>query len=292
MKMTGVTIIRNAIKNDYPIVEAISSILPIVDEMIVSIDKGEDTTEELIKNIPSSKIKIFFSDWDMSLRQDGKVLAVETNKVLRHVSADADWIFYIQADEAVHEKYHQSILDAAKKYKNDIAVEGILFKYLHFYGTYDYIADSRKWYNYETRIIRNNKNITSYSDAQGFRKGDIKLDVALIDAYIYHYGWVKSPEQMKAKQKNVSRFWIEDGEALTEYLASEDFFDFNEFESLEKFTGIHPAVMQQRINKQNWKLDLDISKKKLVCKDRLLYWFEKRTGKRLFSFTNHRIIRK
>jgi len=290
--MTGVTIIRNAIKNDYPIVEAISSILPIVDEMIVSIDKGEDTTEELIKNIPSSKIKIFFSDWDMSLRQDGKVLAVETNKVLRHVSADADWIFYIQADEAVHEKYHQSILDAAKKYKNDIAVEGILFKYLHFYGTYDYIADSRKWYNYETRIIRNNKNITSYSDAQGFRKGDIKLDVALIDAYIYHYGWVKSPEQMKAKQKNVSRFWIEDGEALTEYLASEDFFDFNEFESLEKFTGIHPAVMQQRINKQNWKLDLDISKKKLVCKDRLLYWFEKRTGKRLFSFTNHRIIRK
>lgn len=290
--MTGVTIIRNAIKNDYPIVEAINSILPIVDEMIVSVDKGEDTTEELIKSIPSSKIKIFFSDWDMSLRQDGKVLAVETNKVLRHVSADADWIFYIQADEAVHEKYHQSILDAAKKYKNDIAVEGILFKYLHFYGTYDYIADSRKWYNYETRIIRNNKNITSYSDAQGFRKGDIKLDVALIDAYIYHYGWVKSPEQMKAKQKNVSRFWIEDGEALTEYLASEDFFDFNEFESLEKFTGIHPAVMQQRINKQNWKLDLDISKKKLVCKDRLLYWFEKRTGKRLFSFTNHRIIRK
>lgn len=292
MKMTGVTIIRNAIKNDYPIVEAINSILPIVDEMIVSVDKGEDTTEELIKSIPSSKIKIFFSDWDMSLRQDGKVLAVETNKVLRHVSADADWIFYIQADEAVHEKYHQSILDAAKKYKNDIAVEGILFKYLHFYGTYDYIADSRKWYNYETRIIRNNKNITSYSDAQGFRKGDIKLDVALIDAYIYHYGWVKNPEQMKAKQKNVSRFWIEDGEALTEYLASEDFFDFNEFESLEKFTGIHPAVMQQRINKQNWKLDLDISKKKLVCKDRLLYWFEKRTGKRLFSFTNHRIIRK
>lgn len=290
--MTGVTIIRNAIKNDYPIVEAINSILPIVDEMIVSVDKGEDTTEELIKSIPSSKIKIFFSDWDMTLRQDGKVLAVETNKVLRHVSADADWIFYIQADEAVHEKYHQSILDAAKKYKNDIAVEGILFKYLHFYGTYDYIADSRKWYNYETRIIRNNKNITSYSDAQGFRKGDIKLDVALIDAYIYHYGWVKSPEQMKAKQKNVSRFWIEDGEALTEYLASEDFFDFNEFESLEKFTGIHPAVMQQRINKQNWKLDLDISKKKLVCKDRLLYWFEKRTGKRLFSFTNHRIIRK
>lgn len=292
MKITGVTIIRNALKNDYPIVEAINSILPIVDEMIVTVDRGEDNTEELIKSIPSPKIKIVFSDWDMNLRQGGKVLAVETDKVLRLVSADTDWIFYIQADEAVHEKYHRPILDAAKKYKDDIAVEGLLFKYLHFFGTYDYIGDSRKWYRHETRIIRNNKNITAYRDAQGFRKGKVKLDVALIDAYIYHYGWVKSPEQMKAKQKNVSRFWIEDNEALTGYLASEDFFDFNEFDSLEKFTGTHPAVMQQRINKQNWKLNLDISKKKFVLKDRLLYWFEKRTGKRLFSFTNHRIIRK
>jgi hypothetical protein len=291
MKITGVTIIRNAIKNDYPIVEAINSILPVVDEMIVAIDKGEDNTEELIRSIASPKIKIFFSEWDMNLRQGGKVLAVETNKVLKLVPGDTDWIFYIQADEAVHEKYHQPILDAAKKYKDDPAVEGLLFRYLHFFGTYDYTGDSRKWYNRETRIIRNDKSITAYRDAQGFRKGDVKLDVALIDAYIYHYGWVKSPEQMSVKQKNVTRFWVEDDKALNEYIASADFFDFNEFDSLEKFKGTHPAVMQQRINKQNWKLDLDISKKKFVFKDRLLYWLEKRTGKRLFSFTNHRIIR-
>lgn len=292
MKISGVTIIRNALKNDYPVVEAINSILPIVDEMIVSVDKGEDNTEELINNIASSKIRIVFSQWDMKLRKNGRVLAVETNKVLQHVSKDSDWIFYIQADEAVHEKYHQSILDAAIKYKNDLEVEGLLFKYLHFYGTYDFIADSRKWYNVETRIIRNNKNIRSYNDAQGFRKDDKKLDVALIDAFIFHYGWVKSPKQMKTKQKNVSRFWVDDGEALTQYLASDDFFDFNEFDSLKKFTGTHPIVMQERINKRNWKLDLDISKKRLNFKDSLLYRIEKITGKRLFSFTNHKIIRK
>ena len=292
MKITGITIIRNAIKNDYPIVEAISSILPVVDEMIVSVDKGEDDTEQLIRSIASPKIKIVFSEWDMNLRHGGQVLAVETNKVLQQVPADSDWIFYIQADEAVHEKYHRNILDAAKKYKDDEKVEGLLFKYLHFYGTYDYIADSRKWYNCETRIIRNDKNITAYRDAQGFRKGDTKLDVAAIDAYVYHYGWVKTPQQMKAKQKNVSRYWAEDGEAFDAFLASENFFDFNDFDSLQKFKGTHPVIMQQRIHEQSLKLDLNINKKKLSSKNKFLYWFERLTGKRLFAFRNHRIVRK
>lgn len=292
MKITGLTIIRNAIKNDYPVVESISSILPVVDEMIVSVDKGEDETLQLIQSIPSGKIRIVFSEWDMSLRQGGQVLAVETNKALQHVSPDSDWVFYIQADEVVHEKYHNMIYDAAEKYKDDKKVDGLLFKYLHFYGTYDYVADSRKWYNCETRIIRNDRNITAYRDAQGFRRGEEKINVAAIDAYVYHYGWVKSPHQMKQKQKNVSRYWVEDGEALSAYLSSGDFFDFSEFDSLDKFKGTHPAVMLNRIKNQNWKLDLDISKKKMSFKNKALYLFEKLTGKRLFTFTNHRIIRK
>src|SRR5674476_493315 len=116
MKITGVTIIRNAVKNDYPIVEAINSILPMVDEMIVSIDRGEDDTEQLIKGIVSDKIRIVYSNWDMGLREGGKVYAVETDKAIAHVSADTDWIFYIQADEVIHEKYHAAIIEAAKKY--------------------------------------------------------------------------------------------------------------------------------------------------------------------------------
>ena len=53
MKITGVTIIKDAIKNDYPIVEAITSILPLVDEMVVSIGQSDDGTEDLIKSINS-----------------------------------------------------------------------------------------------------------------------------------------------------------------------------------------------------------------------------------------------
>ena len=202
MKVTGITIIRNAIINDYPIVEAILSVLPMVDEMIVAVGDSQDATESLIRSIGDDKVRIVHSTWDLRMRKGGVILAAETNKVLQHVSADTDWIFYIQGDEVIHEQYRDTITDGMKKYMNDTDVEGLLFKYVHFYGTYDYIGDSRKWYNCETRIIRNNRGIYSYRDAQGFRKqGDQKLNVAKLDAAVFHYGWVKHPRDMKIKQK-------------------------------------------------------------------------------------------
>src|SRR6478735_5570335 len=162
MKISGFTFVRNAIKYDYPIIESIQSILPIVDEYIVSVGNSEDETLALIQSISSPKIKIVQSVWDDSLKTGGRVLAVETEKA---------------------------------------------FKHIHFYGTYDYIGDSRRWYNREIRMIRNDKTIRSYRDAQGFRKNDRKLNVKLINAFIYHYGWVKSPQAQKAKRDNFGNYW-------------------------------------------------------------------------------------
>lgn len=291
MKITGVAIIRNAIKNDYPVVEAINSILPMVDEMVVSIDRGEDDTEALIRSMDSDKIKIFFSEWDMTLREGGRVYAVETDKAIAHVSADTDWIFYIQADEVIHEQYHAAILEAAKKHKDNKAVQGLLFNYLHFYGTYDYLGDSRGWYNHEVRIIRNDSAITSYRDAQGFRVGKTKLKVASADAAVYHYGWVKSPELMKQKQKNVLRYYSGDDTKVDTYLKSADFFDYSQFDSLRKFTGTHPQVMKNRIAAKNWHVELDISQKKFRLKGKILFWLEQKTGKRFFDFRNYKLLK-
>lgn len=292
MKISGFTIIKNAVINDYPVIEAITSILPVVDEMIVLAGDSSDTTKLLLKSINSEKIKIFDSVWDQTLRKGGAVLAVETNKAFDLVDKDSTWAFYIQADEAVHETYLPVIKEACEKYKDDNEVEGLLFKYLHFYGTYDYIGDSRKWYNREIRIIRNDKSIRAYKDAQGFRKGKIKLKVVPVAAYIFHYGWVKNPEQMKKKIKEVSRYWLEDPEEWKNYMNAQDFFNYEEFDSLEKFTGSHPAVLKNRIRNQNWSINLDLSRKHFSIKDKFLYWFEKKTGIRLFDFKNYKIIKR
>jgi len=290
MKISGFTIIKNAVINDYPIVEAITSILPVVDEMIVLVGDSEDETETLIKSIPSTKIKIFNSVWNPTINEGGKILAVETDKAFALIDKESDWAFYIQADEAVHEKYHAEILKTAERYKDDKAVDGLVFKYLHFYGSYDYVGDSRKWYNKEVRIIKNDKTISAFRDAQGFRRNGKKLMVKPVDAYVYHYGWVKNPKLMQQKIKNSINLWQENKDALP-VLESSDVFDYSEFDSLQKFKGTHPKTMLARIAKQNWKIELNIQQKKFAAKDRFLYWYEKLTGKRLFTFRNFKILK-
>jgi hypothetical protein len=293
MKISGFTIIKNAVHNDYPIVEAICSILPVVDEMVVLVGDCSDTTRQLIESIGDAKIRIFDSVWDPNLRTGGAVLAAETDKAFALIDPASDWAFYIQGDEVVPEQSHPAIKAACEKYLHQEQVLGLVFKYLHFYGTYDYVGDSRVWYNKEIRIIRNDKRISAYRDAQGFRMGNKKLPSKLINAWVYHYGWVKSPAQMKKKMKDAAKYWISRPEELNAFMTSEDVFNFDDFDSIKKFTGVHPACMQKRVQeqKQNWHVELDTTKKKLSFKNRFLYMIEKLTGIRLFSFKNYKIIR-
>jgi glycosyltransferase involved in cell wall biosynthesis len=101
MKVAGFTIIKNAVVNDFPILEAIRSILPVVDEMIVLIGDSTDETIALIESIGDPKIKIHHSIWNKALRKGGVVLADETNKAFQLIDASFDWAFYIQGDEVV-----------------------------------------------------------------------------------------------------------------------------------------------------------------------------------------------
>ena len=290
MKISGFTFVRNAIKFDYPVVEAITSILPICDEVIVAVGNSEDATLALIQSIDSPKIKIIETVWDDSLRKGGQVLAVETDKALAAVSSDADWCFYIQGDEVVHEKYLPIIKQAMEDNLNRPQVEGLLFNYTHFYGSYRYVGNAHRWYRREIRVIRNTGKVHSYKDAQGFRTLDNqKLKVKLIDAYIYHYGWVKPPEIQREKMKSSINFWGEgqDVDKIKEVLEE---FDYSEIDSLTLFDGIHPKVMQARIDSVNWMFDYDIQEKKLSFKNKLKMAVEKLTGYRIGEYRNYKLL--
>ncbi len=290
MKVAGFTIIRNAIKFDYPVVEAITSILPICDEFIVAVGNSEDETLQLIKSINSPKIKIIETVWDDSLRQGGQVLAIETNKAFDAISKDVDWCFYIQSDECVHEKHLASIKEAMQKYKDDKHVEGLLFNYVHFYGTYNYVGNSRRWYRKEIRIIKNDKSIRSYKDAQGFRKTDnSKLNVKPISAEIYHYGWVKPPKAQQAKQEHFHKMWHDD-EWMKKNIAQVEEFDYSQIDSLEEFKGTHPQVFQTRLKAADWKFKFDKSQIKLSAKDKFLLFIEKTTGWKVGEYKNYKVI--
>ena len=291
MQISGFLIIRDAIINDYPVVEAIRSALPVVDEMIVLIGDCKDNTEALIRSINSDKIKIHHSVWNAQLREGGQVLADETNKAFRLIDKKSDWAFCLQADEVLHEKYVDEVYKNCLRFKENKKVQGLLFNYLHFYGAYSFTGNSRRWYKHEVRIIRNDTSITAYKDAQGFRMGNKKLNVKDANAFIYHYGWVKHPVMMTAKIKNSSCFWHNDSsEKLKELLASKKLYNYTEYDSLRRFKGTHPLVMNERIHKQNWNTDIDPDKRRMSFTEKILFYIETVTGKRIFTFTNYKRI--
>lgn len=292
MQVAGFTFIRNAIQYDFPVVEAITSVLPLCDAFFVAVGNSSDSTLELIGSICPDKIHIVSTEWDPGLTRDGAVYAAETDKAFDAVPGGYDWCFYIQGDEVVHEMDYPAIRKAMEQYLHTPEVDGLLFSYRHFYGTFDFVADSRKWYRREVRIIRNNKAIRSYRDAQGFRMKGKKLNVRLVDASIYHYGWVRHPQSMQAKMEEVRKYYKGDlAEDKIRDIRNKAFDYSAAYDSLTKFQGSHPKVMEGRIERLNWKVDIDPSVRRLRLKYRILHWYEKLTGIRPFEFRNYRIIK-
>jgi len=289
MFVSGFTFVKNAVKLDYPVVEAISSVLPLVDEMVVAVGASDDNTRSVIEAIDKTKIRIIDTIWDDALREGGKVLAEETNKAKEAVSDKADWLVYIQADECIHETYYDEIRNQMKRHHQDNTIEGLLFDYKHFYGSYDFVGDSRTWYKKEIRIIKNDKQISSWKDAQGFRKEGRKLKVKKINAAIYHYGWVRHPKYMMAKAYEANKLWHSDKWVEERFDPDKD-FDYSQIDSLKPFNGSHPEVMQTRIDKMNWSFPFDPSRKNFGIKTAFLYWVEKITGWRIGEHKNYREV--
>lgn len=256
MKVSGFTIVRNGNIYAYPFTEAILSILPLCDEMIVNVGKSDDDTLETVRSLNSSKIRIIESEWDMNLK-GGKVLSVETNKALRECTGD--WCFYIQSDEVLHEKYHDEVYGKMKLYKDNTKTEGLRFRYKHFYGSYDYFQDNyRNWYIKESRIIRRNENIVSWGDAMDFRHRDgSRIRQTDINACIYHYGWVRPPEKLLNKRRNFELLYNSGDEAKKKISGFQNYDDLG---NLKKFIGTHPGVMKERISQSKWDFDAGLEK--------------------------------
>ena len=209
MKVSAFTYVRNGLHFDYPFIESIRSVLPIVDEFIVVIGDNFDGTREAVENIGDTKIKIIDTVWDDQLRSGGMIFAQQCNIGFDHTAKEADWLFHIQADELIHEKDIPVIEQAMQQNLANKNVEGFLFRFINFFGDYRHWGPSRRYHQNEIRIIRNDPHIRSYRDSQGFRQFDDpsklweekghKLHVKKIDATIYHYSYVKNPKKQLLK---------------------------------------------------------------------------------------------
>lgn len=253
MKISGFTFCRNAVKYDYPIVESITSALPLCDEFIVNVGRCGDGTLELIQSIRDPKIKIVESVWDESLRQGGLIYSQQTNIALAYCTGD--WAFYIQADEVIHEDDLPVLRRSMEQHAGNPNVKGLLFRYLHFIA--DYWSTNPWFYHKAVRVIRNNGEIESCGDAVGFHfkatqqylQSGPKEWLAYSGARMFHYGWVKDPKTMLEKKREQASVYH--GANLPPAAAKEltgDAFRFEDYGILKEFRSSHPAVMKARIS--------------------------------------------
>lgn len=292
---------RNADKLYYPLKQAIESVLPIVDEFVIAIGKGDedDKTRHIVASINSDKVKIIDTVWDIEKFTRGSEHAHQTD--IAKEQCTGDWLIYLQADEVIHEKYLDTIKNACFTYLNDKEVEGFVLAYKHFWGDYEHYHQSHGWYPYEIRIIRNDPDIHSWESAQSFRripyfdgvsyrqkKNTHKLKVVKLPAEVYHYGWVRPPDLMTKKDKALRTNHMGKEMADKYYKDDKQAFDYGPLQYLARFADTHPKVMEEWISRFDWGDQLQYSgKPKTKGKRRGRH---EKLKNRIFSFVKYKIL--
>jgi len=271
MRVSGFTFLRNAEKLGYPFKESILSVLPIVDEFIIALGPCEDNTEAILRSINTSKIKIINTQWNEQMREKGYVYGQQ--KMIAQFNCTGDWAFYLEGDEVLHEKDLNTIYKAMEENLENPEVEALAFKYLHFYGNSSTYVYSPAWYRTEARIIRNKIRTIAPDGLYWkvlYKRNKLRNPKGkLIDATIYHYGWVKSEEQMNAKWQYVKKYWNHNPE--TTIYANID------HKILKEFKGTHPKLIQDWLPKADgiFKADPNYKLTKREKKHRIAMIIEK-----------------
>lgn len=303
LKISGFTLVRNGTRFEYPYLESLRSLLPVVDELIINVGRGDDDTLEQIRTFAQSegqgKVSFFESDWELDnpeKKRGGRILSEQTNLALDRCKND--WCLYLQADEVLHETDLALIRQCVRSANGHSEVEGVLFDYVHFYGSYDVIQYSRNTYRREVRMIRKSTGARSVGDAQSFRKKDgEKLRVVRSGARIFHYGWVRTPEAMREKTYFMDQLYHgdpnpEDAEKGLPYTG--DNYRYKKIWGLRPFQGVHPQVMKDRIQAKGWHWDLGNSPLVFSWRDIkkvVLDTAERITGHRFFEYRSYRLVR-
>jgi hypothetical protein len=287
VKLSGFTIVRNGVKLGFPIIASIKSLLPICDEVVVNVGKSEDDTLDVVRSIEDPRIRLIESDWDMSIKN--QVLADETLRAMR--ACRYSWGIYIQADEVLHESGAELLARAVQEHDRDRRVEGLLVKYLHFYGDLETIALNRRWYRREVRAVRLDPalDIRPYQGAQGFRVGPDfrKIRARLTQAQMFHYGWARPAQALRTKREvsQVLYPWSKDREAGRPLLPW--------FPGLRPFRGTHPAVASEWVQQRRQDPERHVEPPHFEAEHLRFYAsdvIERLTGARVFEFRNYKLV--
>jgi len=254
--VSGFTFCRNLIRLDYPFIESMQSMLPIIDELVVAVGDSDDGTLEAVEALQAQnpKIRIIKTVWDRALFDNGKIFSHQTNLALSHVNPKADWAVHLQADEFFHENDYERLLSSMERYKDDRSILGLMLKQKYFYG--DYWHTNPYAGRRLLRIIRADGSLESIGDSSGFARksdgiyiGKVQKDLwRYADGWLYHYGFVNDPKKLQEKIKAKAALYHRGGASAEDErkIGAKEYQPEN-MGIMKPFTGTHPKVMKERV---------------------------------------------
>ena len=290
--ISGFTFVKHGLKLGYPIKESIESIEPLCDEIVVNVGfedeqlkKDDGTWEFLNDNFNHKKFVFLKSWWNPSISSQGLILSEQSNIALNNCSGK--YCQYIQGDEVLHEDGLKNIHNAVMDMETNTTIQGLIFKYIHFYGNVNIIKHTRNIYRREVRLIRGNIGIKSWLDAQGFKlKDNNKLLCKTVDANIHHYGWARKEQVMNNKVSAMNKLYHGKNH-------ESDTFKYERIWGLKPFIGSHPKYVSKWINDHKNDIDLLKLKRKHELKNIGQFisdFIEDVTGHRIGEYKNYKII--
>lgn len=244
--------IRNGVRLDYCFVEAIRSMLPICDQIVVSESDSDDGTKEVLHSLSQqhSQIRIVAFPWP-DPRGDTLFYPRWLNSARKHL--DTDWACYLDADEVFHEKSYSLI--------SKVVSQGKVAKCYrwNFWSDAQSLIPAGECCGVD--VIRiGPRHLDFPSDYPTPESAEISALAQKVPISIMHYGFLRKRKAFFEKAKSVQRIWANGYDSRLE-AADKDGGNWMKnpivapwINRLDKFKGTHPEIIHDWLQERGYSL--------------------------------------
>lgn len=263
--LTGHMIIRNGIVYDFPFVQGVMSVLPIVDSFIIleAYSDLDDTYEKCLELAERHrKVRIIRGEWDGDEPEGREYLKLSrlTNQCIDAV--ETTWHIAVQGDEIIHEDglvYINRIVEGKTVYGDQ--PKAVMFPFVHLVGRFD--TQFPFVYQSSVRMAKTGTSWRSHKDAWTMKCMNPEKDNFMIVAnnspYI-HYGFVGNLMARIMKERAFQDLFhaegfpdprvVEMAEGSKPISMAYLFEDAKSRGLFTPYKGTHPAVMEDWIKER------------------------------------------
>lgn len=252
MTLGGNVTIRNGFALDYCWQEAVKSLLPICDEVVICDIESDDGTKEAIHEWcrRDDKITPVSMKWT-DPRGDNQWWPEALNYARQHLSTDMH--IQLDADELLHEEDYPHIKEASNTGRT------FFFQRLNFFKDHRNLIPEGVCCG--TKVIRMAKKDTVLPSDYPYEPARQAMAEAQPSGFrIFHYGFLRRREAFFKKEREVLRIWANTYDSRLE---AAERYEGNWFEMpgvtgwesrLVPYTGTHPTLAKEWLRNRGYSI--------------------------------------